>query len=48
MKYPKLTKSDHDLRRHLISGKDGPRMSPRAAFDFVVGKALDRKTGGKK
>ncbi len=48
MKYPKLSKQDHDLRRHLISGKDGPRMSPKAAFDFVVGKALDRKLGAKK
>lgn len=48
MKLPKLTKADHDLRRRLITAKNGPRMSPQQAFNFVMGKALDRERGASK
>lgn len=43
MKYPKLTRADHDLRRKLKK-----KMGAERAFQFVVDKALDRERGGSK
>lgn len=43
MTLPKLTREDHKLRRSLIK-----KLGPKGAFDFVVGKALDREKGAKK
>lgn len=47
MRMPKLNAEDHALRKRLIHEKNGPRMTPKAAFDFVVGKALDRERSKK-
>lgn len=48
MDFPKLTKEDHALRRHLIWGKDGPKMAARDAFQFVQDKARDREQSKKR
>ena len=39
MKFPKLKKEDHALRRKLIRQSE----TPQAAFAFVVGKAIARE-----
>ncbi len=43
MKHPKLTKSDHELRRKLVR-----ELGAKPAFDFVVAKAIDRERAKKK
>jgi hypothetical protein len=47
MKIPKLNAEDHKLRRALMRRKKNP-LTAREAFDFVVGKALDRERGAAK